>query len=733
MSSTPPNQPPPGRPPPGPNGPFMKVRRQKADPLVRPKKKPPPRPPGQGLSGGPLPNGIAAPKPRPPQAAPKAHPPAVPPKPTILSADDLTVNGFSGPLLSESYVDYPLVTTKRAWREGLKHHVAKFASKKHIDPRDESQFTRPVRLQRRDPRASNIGPAADKNDQPPRKPGDHLTEAEREELEAKKAAREKERAENLAQIAPSASTTQKKTNAPKQRTQQVFKSEMTPQEIARARIKYEEALPWHLDDFDNKGTWVGNYEAAMSETYAMFVLQNDGKMRMVPIDKWYKFNTKSPFKTLTIEEAEKFMAKKIKDPRWFMEKEQDRAQKKELEAYAKQNKLFTGRSRTETFPGATEGFEGDDLDFEEDRFADDEEHVGIFDEDEDAKTAERRIKEDQLKANIFDLKDEKMYDEEENQEKREKEELKNFGKRVRKALQRREKNFDYSSGSDANPYSDDESSEDSEAERQKEEQRKLEEERLRKEKGKDSDKNNSGTSTKGTNTPSGRPKHTDPLNKKVASRSARKRPGSPNLSEASGTDTSRKKPKSKHAADAQPDSRPMSPAPGAQRKPAPADQASKKRARNGPGAGGGSGSGSDGERGAGSGGEMSDAAAKKPKLNPPGVKSKTGTPRGSRAGSPAVPGRGPGSGASSPDPTGRGSQPRTSTPVPPNGGAFPTAAEIHSSIPATGIASGELLKIFRPRIGDSKENHRRFIAIVRDVTIYGKEDRLLRPGTLKGA
>ena len=62
---------------------------------------------------------------------------------------------------------------------------------------------------------------------------------------------------------------------------------------------------------------------------------------------------------------------------------------------------------------------------------------------------------------------------------------------------------------------------------------------------------------------------------------------------------------------------------------------------------------------------------------------------------------------------------------------FPTPAEIHAAIPPSGILSSDLLKIFRPRIGDSRENHRRFIAIVKDVGVYGKEDRLLRPGTLK--
>jgi transcription initiation factor TFIIF subunit alpha len=92
------------------------------------------------------------------------------------------------------------------------------------------------------------------------------------------------------------------------------------------------------------------------------------------------------------------------------------------------------------------------------------------------------------------------------------------------------------------------SSDDSETERAKEEERKkAEEEKNQKE---------SGTSTKGTNTPSGRPKHTDALKKAAGSR---KRLGSPNASDASGTDTSRKKAKNMHSATSQPPSRPISP------------------------------------------------------------------------------------------------------------------------------------------------------------------------------
>lgn len=83
-------------------------------------------------------------------------------------------------------------------------------------------------------------------------------------------------------------------------------------------------------------------------------------------------------------------------------------------------------------------------------------------------------------------------------------------------------------------------------ERQKEEERKREEEKAAAEKGKGkanepAEKSASGTSTKGSNTPSNRPKTSDPL--KLSSSQALKRPGSPNLSEQSGNESSRKKQK----------------------------------------------------------------------------------------------------------------------------------------------------------------------------------------------
>ncbi|KAL4780486.1 hypothetical protein BJX76DRAFT_337885 [Aspergillus varians] len=703
--TTPTNNPIPRTPTGSAGAPPMRIRRPRAaDPLVRPKRKTA----AKGLSGN----------------AQALRPFPTRPIPSNAQTDKLNIppaksefaaNGFSGPLLSETYVDYPLVITKRAIKEGLKHHIARFASKKVVDPRDESQFTRPVRLQRRDPRTRLHEMNTDKGQGGQRlssETSNQVDDFEREEMEARKVAREKERADNLAQIAPSVGSAPKRTNVPKQKTQQVFKTDMTPEEIARTRIKYEEALPWHLEDFDNKNTWAGNYEAALSETHAVFILESTGKMTMIPVEKWYRFNAKNQFKTLTIEEAEKFMAKKIKDPRWFMEKQQEHAQRKELEQFAKQRKVYAGKQGTP----AAEGLQADEMDFEEDRFADDEEHDDLFNEDEDAKTAEKRIKQDQLKANVFDLKDEKEYEEEELREKREKEARRVLGKKVRKALQKREKNFDYSSGSDANPYTDEESSDDTDAEKNKEDERRTEE---------DKNKKDSATSSKGNTTPSGRQKHTDP-SKKVAIGVSRKRLGSPSVSDASGTDTSRKKGKNKYPGSqtsTQPGSRPMSPV-------ASSIPANKKRVRN---TLAGAGPASDVEGAAGSGGEMSEAGkSKKLKLNPPLMISQGETPQGSRAGSPtSVTGRNfSGSRASSPESL-RGSnitgQTRVSTPGPSTQG-FPTPGEIHAAIPPSGILSTDLLKIFRPRIGESRENHRKFIAIVKDVGVYGKEDRLLRPG-----
>ena len=461
----------PGRTPNG--GPQPLIRRPKAaDPLVRKTKKRPQRPPTTVITNGlgtAYANGLTVPVQGKPQiiAQHPSKPPASVPKrasPGIYDAPEVINSGFTSPAVAP-YTDYPLVTTKRAMMEGLRLHVARFSSKKRVDPRNQDEFTRPVRLHRRDARAPPAGGGGTKDEDTAMAGLDtkdgSLDEVEKERQELLRAEREAQREAEMAQVAPLAHTGgQKRLGAFKKKTQQVYRNDQTEEQKAESKLRYEEALPWHLEDFDNKQTWVGAYEAALSDTYAMLVQGQDGVFRMVPIEKWFKFTSKQQFKTLTIEEAENRMGKKVKDPRWFMESIKAN-QDKQMEQNNKKatSKLYVGKvaskdeSRVPARGIKSETADMDELDFEEDRFADDEENPVFEGEAEEAKEAEDRIKKDQLQANIFDLKDEKAYDKADLVEKKEKEAQKKLGKRVRKALMKREKNYIYDTDSE-NPYSD---------------------------------------------------------------------------------------------------------------------------------------------------------------------------------------------------------------------------------------------------------------------------------------
>jgi transcription initiation factor TFIIF subunit alpha len=358
-----------------------------------------------------------------------------------------------------------LYTTKKALREGLLHHIARFASKKAIDPANENEFVRPVRLHRRDPRAPPAGARGIKDEDVEMGDVDSkdgmLDDKERERQEILRAEREAQRQADLAQIAPTGSgatgsTAKKAATSKQKKTQQVSRGE-TAEGHAASQLRYEEALPWHLEDFDNRNTWVGSYEAALSNTYVMLVSANE-RFDMVPLQKWYKFTPKNQFKALTIEEAEAKMKQKYKDPRWFMET-QKAAEQQRAEAQNRRagKKLFVGKweSNTANAPGKkSEVADADELDFEDDMFADDEDnHTVEPEQDDDTKLAAERIKRDQLQANIFDLKDEREYEKEDEEERKEEELKKHLGRGVRKALMKREKNFIYDSESD-NPYSE---------------------------------------------------------------------------------------------------------------------------------------------------------------------------------------------------------------------------------------------------------------------------------------
>lgn len=184
----------------------------------------------------------------------------------------------------------------------------------------------------------------------------------------------------------------------------------------------------------------------------------------------------------------------------------------------------------------------------------------------------------------------------------------------------------------------------------------------------------SGTSSKGNNTPQGKKGAADGGKKGKSL----KRPGSPMVSDSSGTESTRKNKKKKVG--------PSTSSLGGSRSTTPMPGGLPRR----PGAG----SGSDGEA---TGAEMSDGAGGKKKKK----KSRThlgtgtgakGTPVGSRAGSPAPPA------------SGNALSPRdgASTPRSPASGAV-TAQEIIDALPdvgAEGISIGAFLQRFSARVGD---------------------------------
>ncbi|MCJ1466312.1 hypothetical protein MMC07_004931 [Pseudocyphellaria aurata] len=751
----------PGRTPNGGLQPRMR-RPKPADPMVRPKDKKlrSQRPSAPNGAGPPRSNGQRLLNPGQPQVMPQ-HPGRPIPHPTrpisALPDGPDPVSGFTSAAIAK-YTDYPLVVTKQSLLKDLHHHVARFASKKVVDPRNAEEFVRPVRLQRRDPRAPPAGGGVKNEDtnMAEADPKAVIDEQERERQELIRAERDALREAEMAQVAPSVNSGgQKKINASKKKTQQIFRNDQTEEQKASSKLRYEEALPWHLEDFEGKNIWVGSYEAALSETYAMLIQGPDGTFRMVPVNKWYKFTSKNQFKTLTIEEAENQMGKKVKDSRWFMQYKLEAQEKKNEEQNKKATRgLFLGKWENSADSGPAgprvkqDQADADDLDFQQDQFADDEVDVVVEGEDEDTREAEARIKRDQLQANIFDLKEEREYDEAEEAERKEKDRERKLGKVVRKALKKREKNYIYDSDSGDHPYSEESESDDTETERMKEEERKKEKDKkpvISDVEKANPSKQSSGASSKGTNTPQRRGKTSAPP-KKPPTTNALKRPGSPNLSEASGAESSRKKSKRQHTpAPAQsqplnPISRPLSPvqqpsssAPeqGAAR---PASNASRKPSntrltadttikgtRSPNGSRSHAGSGSENEA-AGSGAEKSDGTRQRLKLKF-GKKGggQNGSTTVSRAGSPEVRGA---------DNTARAGQAAASeaaaSSLDPATAPFPTAAELRACIPPAGIKVGELLGHFPGQVV-GEERKSRFTRLMRENTRYDKPTKTLYP------
>lgn len=375
----------------------------------------------------------------------------------------------------EEHEDYPIVTTKRAMLNSLRHHVMRFvpnrsADIQKIDPCDQSQFERPIRLHRRDPRAEPSGvvnadsPAGNSTDAN----AQNADDKERARIAAVKAERQAEREANMAQMAPAAKTNKKKNNFRKQ-TEQVFQFNDSADKKKEMNIRYEEKLPWHVEDFEGKNVWRGTYETALSGCQVALLPDQGQKgsfFRMIPMEKWYKFTPKPKFKPLTIEEAEATMKKKYRDPRFLAEARRNAMLDKQKESvrgiglFARKGERgerpTSSRLKTEfdddDKPEAPADTDEIDFNVEED-FADDEENELFNMDDRDEKRdIQNKIKKEQQEANIFEIKEDKDYDQEEEEERRKAEIEKKQSKKTQRALMKRERNFVYEEDSEGNPY-----------------------------------------------------------------------------------------------------------------------------------------------------------------------------------------------------------------------------------------------------------------------------------------
>ncbi|OAA46282.1 transcription initiation factor IIF subunit alpha [Metarhizium rileyi] len=601
--------------------------------------------------------------------------------------------GWSEPPPQCPFNDIPIMTTKKSLLEGVRYHLMKFSqarvSDSPIDPTNQDDFARPVTLHRRDARQPPPGRATKEEEvEPPQ-----VEEKEAERLAQLKAEREAQRAIDLAKIAPVAKDNKPK-RPKKQKEEKTMFNRAPKSEAAKKEsdLRYEEALPWHLEDADGKNVWVGSYVAALSEANVAFMIDKS-VFRMVPLEKWYRFSAKPPFQPFTIDQAEAFMNRKVDVGRWIMKDEEKKAGQSDLEAT---RKLLYGhgqmiKTESDTFKAASrsEKLDHDELDVSGDEFQDDDE-TPYFErmEDDDAKESKDRIRREQLGANLFGEGDEQEVDKELQEELREELERQKYGKSTKKALIKRDREEIYESDdSEENPWSsssDEESSGEDEGEEgeegKKDDDKKDADGKETQGDGKDKLK---ATVSKGSMTSQGKQKAAE-LTKKTKSL---KRAGSPALSESSGNESSRKKMK-------------KSPMIGnGSRAGTPTSQSNLPRQSKA-----GHGSGSDSEAIAG---EMSDSAVISRKGHKMVGSGGRGTPVASRAGSP--------------NPATTGVSPTTQT-------TGIESWEILDKIPVDGIAITDLIKQFHGRVGDRTGQMPRgeWIKLVKQLCDYGSDKRLRR-------
>ncbi|EAQ88165.1 hypothetical protein CHGG_04784 [Chaetomium globosum CBS 148.51] len=602
-----------------------------------------------------------------------------------------------------NYKDFPLVVTKRSLLEGLRHHIMRLSKAKGdsskakgdaiVDIMNQDQFPRPVTLLRRDPRLPPAHRMVVKEDSAPADPAEA---AEFERARQLKADKEAQRALDQAQIAPVARANEPKPKPNnKKEKPTAFYGRNSDAQKKESKIHYEETWPWHLEDAEGKaGVWVGSYIASLSDLNVALVIDG-ARFRMIPLERYYKFDEKPKFDTLSLDDAEKMMYEVKEIKRWVMkQKDQEfmEREKSETRRFLGGPTRVKTESATSRMARRTERQDDFELDMSGDEFQDDDEAPNFEADDEDTKDSKERIRREQVAANTFGAGEEEKVEQQEREEQLEKIRSKMMGKQTVKTLKKLEHGQDYDdleSGSDQNnPFTDESASEDEESDKESEKED---------EEGKKAgqkDQGASGSNTKGNTTPSGKQRTVDALKKGKL-----KRAGSPNMSESSDNEAVRKKIRTGKGSVAP--SRGGTPIPG---RPKPLSAAM-----------------SDGEATAGEGSDAGAKLKKKLKVKPgmrPG-----GTPSGSRAGSPAP-------GANRPGAPKTGGATPSGSPPPSQAVDIIQPREIAEALAPyakEGISLSNLMKKFQTRVNKPGNiTTSQWIQMVKVHGVYGP-DKLLRP------
>lgn len=359
------------------------------------------------------------------------------------------------------YVDFPLVMTKRSLMEGIRHHVMRLNKAKGdgiVDITNQDQFPRPVTLLRRDPRLPSVHRMAVKEEPTPMDPAEA---AEFERLRQLKADKEAQRALDQAQIAPVARGNDpkpKQNNNNKKDKTTAFYGRNSDAQKKESKIHYEETWPWHLEDAEGKsGVWVGSYVASLSDLNVALVIDGS-RFRMIPLERYYKFDEKPKFDTLSLDDAEKMMYEVKEIKRWVMkqkEQEEREREKNETRQFLRGPTRVKKESATSRMTRRTERQDDRELDVSGDEFQDDDETPGFDADDEDSKHAKDRIRREQVSANLFGEGEEERVEREEREEQLEKLRRKMMGKQTVKSLKKLENAEDYEdldSGDENNPF-----------------------------------------------------------------------------------------------------------------------------------------------------------------------------------------------------------------------------------------------------------------------------------------